>query len=185
VREAAEKPDEESAAQALRQQIWQALRENAGLVEELAPLLPTPREVAQVTAAGERSVTAQSIGAVSLQEDTLRQHERFLGDGHLETLASSSDLALAYEAAGDLEKAIPCTRPRSPSGSRQPGEPCRPPRAGSGRSLSQSSAAGPDARRGPLRSLRSADAVPPTPHLACVEGEEVVTVNNPEGLVTV
>ncbi|MGW1069787.1 tetratricopeptide repeat protein [Streptomyces aureus] len=58
-------------------------------------------------AAGERSVAAESVGAVALSEATLRQHERVLGDSHLETLAMRNDLAMAYELAGDLGRAIP------------------------------------------------------------------------------
>ncbi|MFE1285980.1 hypothetical protein [Streptomyces sp. NPDC058751] len=62
VQEAAEEPDDADAAGALRQQIKRALREDAGLVDELARLLPARSEVVHVTASGERSVAAQSIG---------------------------------------------------------------------------------------------------------------------------
>ncbi|WP_253266168.1 tetratricopeptide repeat protein [Streptomyces sp. 6-11-2] len=38
-----------------------------------------------------------------------------MGDTHPDTLISRNNLASAYESAGDLERAIPCTRPPSPS----------------------------------------------------------------------
>lgn len=62
VRDAVEEPDDAGAAGALRQQIKRALREDAGLVEELARLLPARGEAVHVTASGERSIAAKSIG---------------------------------------------------------------------------------------------------------------------------
>ncbi|MFF4541155.1 hypothetical protein [Streptomyces aureus] len=80
------------------------MTENAGLVEELAGLLPAPRDVVQVTVAGERSVAAESGGALALSEATLRQHERVLGDSHDFTLLSRFNLAIARQEAEGVEQ---------------------------------------------------------------------------------
>ncbi|MEU5485687.1 hypothetical protein [Streptomyces mirabilis] len=73
VQEAAEEPADEDAAAALRQQIKRALREHAGLVEELARLLPARGETVQVTASGERAIAAKSIGiAISGDNATVK-----------------------------------------------------------------------------------------------------------------
>ncbi|MFJ8697528.1 hypothetical protein [Streptomyces roseolilacinus] len=62
VRDAAEAPEDADAAAALRQQVKRALREDAGLPAELARMLPAAGETVNVTASGERSVAAKTIG---------------------------------------------------------------------------------------------------------------------------
>ncbi|MHA4820254.1 hypothetical protein ACXZ65_38565 [Streptomyces aculeolatus] len=62
VQDAADAPDDEDAAAALRQQIKRALREDADLVDELTRLLPARSETVHVTASGERSIAAKTIG---------------------------------------------------------------------------------------------------------------------------
>lgn len=62
VRDAAEAPEDADAAAALRQQVKRALREDAGLSAELARMLPAAGETVNVTASGERSVAAKTIG---------------------------------------------------------------------------------------------------------------------------
>jgi len=61
VQDAAEAPEDEDAAAAVRQQIKRALREDAELRAELTRLLPTSGETVHVTAAGERSIAAKTI----------------------------------------------------------------------------------------------------------------------------
>ncbi|MFE5908667.1 hypothetical protein ACFQ6B_06210 [Streptomyces wedmorensis] len=61
VREAAEEPGDADAAAALRQQIKRALREDPQLLAELAAQLPAAGSVT-ITASGERSIAAQTIG---------------------------------------------------------------------------------------------------------------------------
>ncbi|WP_328944871.1 FxSxx-COOH system tetratricopeptide repeat protein [Streptomyces sp. NBC_00250] len=48
----------------------------------------------------------QDARAIPLREATVAQCERLLGDTHPSTLASRSNLAYAYQAAGDLHRAI-------------------------------------------------------------------------------
>ncbi|MFI2350391.1 tetratricopeptide repeat protein [Streptomyces sp. NPDC019443] len=60
----------------------------------------------------------QDVRAIPLYEATLAQREQVLGDTHPDTLSSRNNLAYAYQAAGDLQRAIPCPRPPSPSSSR-------------------------------------------------------------------
>ncbi|MGW6567251.1 hypothetical protein [Streptomyces sp. NPDC054975] len=72
VREAAEEPGDADAAAALRQQIKWTLRENPQLLAELAAQLPTTGTVT-ITASGERSIAAQTIGtAVTGDNTTIR-----------------------------------------------------------------------------------------------------------------
>ncbi|WP_328890513.1 hypothetical protein [Streptomyces sp. NBC_00316] len=73
VQDAAEATDDEDAAAALRQQIRRAVREDAELLRELAELLPAAGGPVTVTASGERSIAAQTIGtAVTGDNATLR-----------------------------------------------------------------------------------------------------------------
>jgi hypothetical protein len=73
VQDAAEAPEDEDAAAALRQQIKRALREDAELLAELARILPAPGETVNVTASGERSIAAKTIGtAVTGDNTTIR-----------------------------------------------------------------------------------------------------------------
>jgi acyl-CoA reductase-like NAD-dependent aldehyde dehydrogenase len=60
VQDAAEAPEDEDAAAAVRQQVKRALREDAELRAELARMLPAP-ETVTVTASGERSIAAKTI----------------------------------------------------------------------------------------------------------------------------
>ncbi|MDH6217976.1 hypothetical protein [Streptomyces pseudovenezuelae] len=75
VQDAAEAVDDEDAAAALRQQLRRAVREDAELLRELAGLLPSVAGPVTVTASGERSIAAQTIGTavtgdnVSLSRD--------------------------------------------------------------------------------------------------------------------
>ncbi|MFE3824249.1 hypothetical protein [Streptomyces sp. NPDC059092] len=72
VREAAEEPEGTDAAAALRQQIKRTLRENPQLLAELAAQLPAVGAVT-ITASGERSIAAQTIGtAVTGDNTTIR-----------------------------------------------------------------------------------------------------------------
>ncbi|WP_328871449.1 tetratricopeptide repeat protein [Streptomyces sp. NBC_00287] len=48
-----------------------------------------------------------SARTIPLYRATLTQRERVLGDTHPDTLTSRSDLAAAYDMAGDLERAVP------------------------------------------------------------------------------
>ncbi|MGM9380291.1 hypothetical protein [Streptomyces antibioticus] len=73
VQDAADAPGDEDAAAALRQQIKRALREQSDLQAELARLLPATGETVNVTASGERSIAARSIGtAVTGDNTTIR-----------------------------------------------------------------------------------------------------------------
>jgi hypothetical protein len=73
VHDAAEAPEDADAAAALRQQVKRALREDAELRAELARLLPALGETANVTASGERSIAAKTIGtAVTGDNTTIR-----------------------------------------------------------------------------------------------------------------
>ncbi|CAK7284461.1 hypothetical protein ACNFR7_08210 [Streptomyces sp. RM1] len=73
VREAADAPGDADAAAAVRQQIKRALREDAELLSELARMLPAAGETVNVTASGERSIAAKSIGtAVTGDHTTIR-----------------------------------------------------------------------------------------------------------------
>ncbi|MBZ6258931.1 hypothetical protein KVH22_25790 [Streptomyces olivaceus] len=72
VREAAEEPEDADTAAALRQQIKRTLRENPQLLAELAAQLPAAGAVT-ITASGERSIAAQTIGtAVTGDNTTIR-----------------------------------------------------------------------------------------------------------------
>ncbi|GHJ34899.1 hypothetical protein [Streptomyces sp. TS71-3] len=63
VQDAADDPQDADAGGALRQQIKRALREDAELMRELAALLPAvPAGSVTITASGERSIAAQTIG---------------------------------------------------------------------------------------------------------------------------
>ncbi|MFJ7293594.1 hypothetical protein [Streptomyces collinus] len=73
VQDAAEAPEDEDAAAAVRQQIKRALRQDAELRAELARMLPASGETVNVTASGERSVAAKTIGtAVTGDNTTIR-----------------------------------------------------------------------------------------------------------------
>ncbi|WP_329546736.1 hypothetical protein OG548_23045 [Streptomyces sp. NBC_01356] len=73
VQDTADAPDDEDAAAALRQQIKRALREDAELLAELARILPAGGETVNVTASGERSIAAKTIGtAVTGDNATIR-----------------------------------------------------------------------------------------------------------------
>ncbi|MFF7866179.1 hypothetical protein ACFZCT_06915 [Streptomyces qaidamensis] len=73
VQDAAEAPEDEDAAAALRQQIKRALRGDAELLAELARILPAPGETVNATASGERSIAAKTIGtAVTGDNTTIR-----------------------------------------------------------------------------------------------------------------
>ncbi|MGY1497408.1 hypothetical protein ACW4TU_12555 [Streptomyces sp. QTS52] len=72
VHEAAEEPGDTDAAAALRQQIKRTLMENPQLLAELAAKLPAAGAVT-ITASGERSIAAQTIGtAVTGDNTTIR-----------------------------------------------------------------------------------------------------------------
>jgi len=71
VLDVAEDADDADAAAALRQQLRRALREDSGLLRELADLLPAPAAgTVTITASGERSIAAHTIGTA------------ITGDGH-------------------------------------------------------------------------------------------------------
>ncbi|MFD7604769.1 hypothetical protein ACFWAN_30500 [Streptomyces mirabilis] len=73
VHDAAEAPDDADAAAAVRQHIKRALRDDAELQAELARMLPAAGETVNVTAAGERSIAAKTIGtAVTGDNTTIR-----------------------------------------------------------------------------------------------------------------
>ncbi|ALO95114.1 hypothetical protein SHL15_4012 [Streptomyces hygroscopicus subsp. limoneus] len=73
VQDAAEAPEDADAAAAVRQQLKRALREDAELLAELARMLPTGGETVTVTASGERSIAAKTIGtAVTGDHTTIR-----------------------------------------------------------------------------------------------------------------
>ncbi|MCX4973191.1 hypothetical protein [Streptomyces sp. NBC_00620] len=73
VQDTAEAPGDEDAAAALRQQIKRALREDAELLAELTRILPAGGETVHVTASGERSIAAKTIGtAVTGDNTTIR-----------------------------------------------------------------------------------------------------------------
>jgi acyl-CoA reductase-like NAD-dependent aldehyde dehydrogenase len=73
VQDAAKAPEDEDAAAAVRQQIKRALREDAELLAELARILPAAGETVNVTASGERSIAAKTIGtAVTGDNTTIR-----------------------------------------------------------------------------------------------------------------
>ncbi|MFF8727251.1 hypothetical protein ACF073_12275 [Streptomyces sp. NPDC015171] len=73
VQDAAEAPDDADAAAAVRQQIKRALREDAELLAELARMLPTGAETVNVTASGERSIAAKTIGTAVTGDHTTIQ----------------------------------------------------------------------------------------------------------------
>ncbi|MEV5415134.1 hypothetical protein [Streptomyces albogriseolus] len=73
VQDAAEAPEDEDAAAAVRQQVKRAMREDAELLAELARILPVAGETVNVTASGERSIAAKTIGtAVTGDNTTIR-----------------------------------------------------------------------------------------------------------------
>ncbi|MFE2716361.1 tetratricopeptide repeat protein, partial [Streptomyces mirabilis] len=125
VREAAEEPDDEDAAGALRQQVKRALRSDVKSLPKLAAMLPPPSEHMDV---GEPATRARSISednlisrnhlasayqaigspelAIPLLEDVVAQLQ-VRGDTHPDALTSRNNLASAYQAAGDLGRALP------------------------------------------------------------------------------
>ncbi|MEU6509700.1 hypothetical protein [Streptomyces sp. NPDC046942] len=70
VQDAAEAPEDADAAAAVRQQIKRALREDAELLAELARILTTGAETVNVTASGERSIAAKTIGTAVTGDHT-------------------------------------------------------------------------------------------------------------------
>lgn len=76
VQDVADSPEDEDAAAALRQQIKRALREDEELLRELAALLPKNGDHITVTASGERSVAAQTIGIAVTGDRATVSHER-------------------------------------------------------------------------------------------------------------
>jgi hypothetical protein len=70
VQDAAEAPVDRDAAAALRQHIKRALREDAELLAELARMLSAASETAYVTASGERSIAAKTIGVAVTGDNT-------------------------------------------------------------------------------------------------------------------
>lgn len=73
VQDAAEAPEDADAAAAVRQQVKRALREDAELLAELVRMLPAVGETVTVTASGERSIAAKTIGtAVTGDNTTIR-----------------------------------------------------------------------------------------------------------------
>ncbi|MEU5642386.1 hypothetical protein [Streptomyces milbemycinicus] len=70
VQDAAEAPDDEDAAAALRQHIKRALRDDAELLAELARMLTAAGETVHVTASGERSIAAKTIGTAVTGDNT-------------------------------------------------------------------------------------------------------------------
>ncbi|MFF0855865.1 hypothetical protein ACFYVM_33170 [Streptomyces sp. NPDC003280] len=73
VQDAAEAPDDADAAAAVRQQVKRALREDAELLAELARMLPPAGETVTVTASGERSIAAKTIGTAVTGDHTTLQ----------------------------------------------------------------------------------------------------------------
>jgi hypothetical protein len=61
VQDAAEDPDDEDAAAALRQQIKRTLRDDEELRAELTNLLSSTSGTMTVTASGERAIAAQTV----------------------------------------------------------------------------------------------------------------------------
>ncbi|MFF4689107.1 hypothetical protein [Streptomyces sp. NPDC001307] len=70
VQDVAVAPDDGDAAGALRQQIKRALRDDAELLAELARMLPATGETMRVTASGERSIAAKTIGIAVTGDNT-------------------------------------------------------------------------------------------------------------------
>ncbi|MFB7999015.1 hypothetical protein ACFC4G_40130 [Streptomyces sp. NPDC056002] len=70
VQDAADAPNDEDAAAALRQQIKRALRDDAELLAELTRLLPAGGETVNVTASGPRSIAAKNIGTAVTGDNT-------------------------------------------------------------------------------------------------------------------
>ncbi|MET8901428.1 hypothetical protein ACFVGX_05265 [Streptomyces sp. NPDC127113] len=70
VQDAAEAPEDEDAAAAVRHQVKRALREDAELLAELAGLLPVAGETVHVTASGERSIAAKTITTAITGDNT-------------------------------------------------------------------------------------------------------------------
>ncbi|NEB00360.1 hypothetical protein [Streptomyces sp. SID13726] len=70
VQDAAEEDGDGDAAAALRQQFRRALREDAELLRELVALLPAGAGQVTVTASGERSIAAQTIGTAITGDNT-------------------------------------------------------------------------------------------------------------------
>ncbi|MEV6513437.1 hypothetical protein AB0M61_45975 [Streptomyces sp. NPDC051642] len=70
VQDTAEAPDDADAAAALRQQIKRALRADAELLAELARILPVGDGAVNVTASGERSIAAKTIGTAITGDNT-------------------------------------------------------------------------------------------------------------------
>ncbi|MFF4689105.1 hypothetical protein [Streptomyces sp. NPDC001307] len=73
VQDAAEAPEDADAAAAVRQQVKRALREDAELLAELARMLPPGAETVTVTASGERSIAAKTIGTAVTGDNTTIQ----------------------------------------------------------------------------------------------------------------
>jgi acyl-CoA reductase-like NAD-dependent aldehyde dehydrogenase len=73
VQDAVEAPGDEDAAAAVRQQVKRALREDAELLAELARMLPATGETVNVTASGERSIAAKTIGTAVTGDHTTIQ----------------------------------------------------------------------------------------------------------------
>ncbi|MFI9241877.1 hypothetical protein ACIGXF_04645 [Streptomyces sp. NPDC053086] len=73
VQDAAEAPEDADAAAAVRQQVKRALREDAELLAELARILPAAGETVNVTASGERSIAAKTIGTAVTGDHTTIQ----------------------------------------------------------------------------------------------------------------
>ncbi|MEU2353672.1 hypothetical protein ABZ599_12015 [Streptomyces misionensis] len=71
--DAAEAPEDADAAAAVRQQVKRALREDAELLAELARMLPASGETVNVTASGERSIAAKTIGTAVTGDHTTIQ----------------------------------------------------------------------------------------------------------------
>ncbi|MET8579353.1 hypothetical protein ABZX39_00520 [Streptomyces collinus] len=70
VQDTVEAPADDDAAAALRQQVKRALREDAELLGELVRMLPAVGETVNVTASGERSIAANSIGTAVTGDNT-------------------------------------------------------------------------------------------------------------------
>ncbi|WP_107123141.1 FxSxx-COOH system tetratricopeptide repeat protein, partial [Streptomyces caeruleatus] len=98
-------PGQDSASEAQ----WDALIPH--LIALAASTPPGPRDdplADWYEAAAERMhEQGHSARTVPLYRATLAQRERALGETHPDTLVSRSDLAAAYDMAGDLERAIP------------------------------------------------------------------------------
>ncbi|MFF9600937.1 hypothetical protein ACF1GY_01495 [Streptomyces sp. NPDC014684] len=73
VQDAAEAPEDADAATAVRQQVKRALREDAELLAELARMLPAAGQTVTVTASGERSIAAKTIGTAVTGDHTTIQ----------------------------------------------------------------------------------------------------------------